>query len=222
MEQAKAEIRQLRKLALDIQNQLKDENKGKEGGKKREAVFDGQKHDVNATTEYVPKVIDKPANIRQMLLTIVSANILFSSYTFDEHNAIVDAFEKRTVDAGSFIIKQGETGDNFFVIESGTFEVYVKNAQGQDQRVGNTLGNGQSFGELALMYNTPRAASIKAATGAVVWTIDRNTYRGIVVQYKYLRNKQYLGFLREVAIMGKKLGMMMNEGAFLFSWEYCI
>ena len=93
-------------------------------------------------------------------------------------------------------------------------DVYVKTASGSENKVGPTLGTGKSFGELALMYNTPRAASIKTVDESLLWTIDRGTYRSIVVHHKYLRNKQYLGFLKEVTIMGKKLGSMMNEGIF--------
>jgi CRP-like cAMP-binding protein len=210
---AKEEIRQLRKIALEFQNQLREEAKAKDGaggGGKRQAVVDNQKMQTQ-DKDYVAKVVDKPADIRQMLLGIVSSNVLFSSYTYDEHNAIVDAFDTKKVGTDEFVIRQGESGDNFYVIESGAFDVFVKNASGEPQKVGNTLGKGNAFGELALMYNTPRAASIKSLGEGVVWTIDRHTYRQIVVQYKYLRNKQYLGFLKEVEIMGKKLGNMMTE-----------
>lgn len=62
-----------------------------------------------------------------------------------------------------------------------------------------------------MMYNTPRAASIKAVNDCVIWEIDRVTYRQILVYYKYLRNKQYIEFLRNVEIMGKKLGLVMTE-----------
>ena len=100
---------------------------------------------------------------------------------------------------------------DFYVVESGTLEVFVKNTSGEESKVGSALGPGNAFGELALMYNTPRAASIKACDNCVLWSIDRSTYRSIVVHHKFLRNKQYMGFLKEVEIMNKKLGVMMNE-----------
>ena len=202
-------------MAMDFQNHLKDEGKvvATNDGKKRGAVCDNGKQGVTeGAGEYVPKVVDKPPKIREMILSIVASTVLFSSYTYDEQNAIVDAFDTQTVDVGDFVIRQGAAGDTFYIIESGTLEVYVKSPDGIDQKVGGNLGAGKAFGELALMYNTPRAASIKALTKCTLWTIDRPTYRGIVVQYKYMRNKIYLGFLREVEIMGKKLGVMMSDG----------
>lgn len=215
LEAARAEIRQLRKLARVIQEQLREEKeKSSNGGavkevKKREAVMD--KHEqVRGGADYVPKVIDKPEEIKVLLFGIVQSNILFSSYAYDEHNAIVDAFDCQSVTAGSAVIRQGENGDNFYVVESGTLEIYVRNPAGES-KVGFPLGPGACFGELALMYNTPRAATVKASSDCVLWFIDRSCFRGILVYFKYLRNRQYMEFLRNVEIMNRKLGDVMTE-----------
>ena len=141
---------------------------------------------------------------------IVTTNILFSSYANEEHNAIVDAFNSERVSSGTFVIRQGDSGDKFYVVESGSLDIFVKTSSGES-KVGNQLGPGSAFGELALMYNTPRAASVKASSDCVLWAIDRATYRGILVYYKYIRNKQYMEFLRKVEIMGKQLGVVMSE-----------
>ena len=224
MEQARAEIRHLRKIARDFQNQLKQEKAkntsmntdgtagaGAAGGKKRAAVLD-RGEQVKQTTNYVPKVVPKSQIVKDLIGAVVTSNILFSSYAIEEQAAIVDAFESRSIGAGTFVIKQGEAGEHFYVVESGILEIFVKGKDGEPQRVGNALGPGSSFGELALMYNTPRAASIKANSDCVIWEIDRNSYRGILVYFKYLRNKQYMEFLRNVEINDKKLGMVMTEG----------
>ncbi len=160
---------------------------------------------------FVPKKIAKDQKISDLLLGIVSTNILFSSYAADEQQAIVDAFDKEEIDADTFVIRQGENGEKFYVVEQGSVDIYVKNASGENQKVGTPLASGSSFGELALMYNTPRAASVKTSTNVKVWSIDRTTYRQIVVYYKAMRNKQYMEFLREVEIKGAKLGALMND-----------
>lgn len=156
----------------------------------------------------------KSKQIKELLFGIVTTNVLFSSYSSDEHLALVDAFESQTVSADTFIIKQGDSGDNFYVVQTGTLVIYVKGADGQMNRVGNQLGPGSCFGELALMYNTPRAASIQAVSDCTLWYIDRQTYKGILIYYKFLRNKQYVEFLRNVVIMDKKLGSIMNDSKF--------
>ena len=155
--------------------------------------------------------MEKQPAIKQLLLSVVTTNILFSSYSTEEHNAIVDAFESRTIGTGVFVIRQGESGDHFYVVQSGTLDIFVKGKDGEPTKVGNTLGPGACFGELALMYNTPRAASIKTTSDAVLWEIDRQSYRGIVTYYKYARNKQYMEFMKNVQINDQKLGAIMTE-----------
>lgn len=211
LEQARAEIRNLRRIARDFQSQLREELKaasGQNGAKKREAVYD--KNEIKNSTSYVPKVIDKPQTIKDLLLEVAQTNILFSSYSHEEHIAIVDAFESREVAADTFVIRQGEPGDHFYVVQTGTLDIFVRGKNGEQAKVGTTLGPGSCFGELALMYNTPRAASIKSTSDCVLWEIDRTSYRGILVYYKYLRNKQYMEFLRNVEIMEKKLGNILS------------
>jgi hypothetical protein len=74
-------------------------------------------------------------------------------------------FEKK-VAAHETVIKQGDEGDNFYVVDEGVFEIFVKEKKVVE------VGTGGSFGELALMYNTPRAATVKAGpNGGLLWSV---------------------------------------------------
>jgi hypothetical protein len=178
---------------------------------KRAAVMDRGGDKVNIGVDFVPKVVTKPDAITVLLRGIVASNVLFSSYTSEEQTAIVAAFAPPKGFAGTFVIRQDTEGDIFYVVESGSLDIYVKNAEGVDMKVGAPLGTASCFGELALMYNTPRAASIKAATDCKLWKIDRDTYRSILLHSKYVRNKQYIDFLKNVVVRGKKLGSLMPD-----------
>lgn len=72
-------------------------------------------------------------------------------------------------------IHAGDEGDNFYVIDSGEVEVYVNN------QIVLNISEGGSFGELALIYGTPRAATVKAKTDVKLWGIDRLSYRRILM-----------------------------------------
>jgi len=62
------------------------------------------------------------------------------------------------------LINQGDAGDNFYVVDEGTFHIFVNGKKVLD------VGPGGSFGELALMYNTPRAATVICGKGGgKVW-----------------------------------------------------
>jgi CRP-like cAMP-binding protein len=180
------------------------------GPAKREAVRDQGKQ-INFSADFVPKKVEKPEATRDLIMSVVTTNVLFSSYAKEDQVAIVDAFESETVSPETFVINQGESGEKFYIIESGSLDIFVKAAGGAATKVGKPLGNGQSFGELALMYNTPRAASIKSSSECLLYSIDRNTYRNIIVYYKHQRNKQYMEFLRKVQIKDKPLGELLND-----------
>jgi len=63
------------------------------------------------------------------------------------------------------------------------------------------VGKGKSFGELALLYNTPRAATVKVLEDATLWTLTRTIFRSIVIHFKQLRVKKYEDFLKKVPIL---------------------
>lgn len=144
-----------------------------------------------------------------ILAQAVSKNILFASYSKDVQNVIIDAFDAVQVKADEYVIRQGENGDVFYIVESGTLEIYVKTPQ-EERKVGSYTTPGSAFGELALMYNVPRAASIKAATDCVLWSIHRKVYREAIINFEYQRNKTYVEFLRNVEVLGKKLGRCLT------------
>ncbi|RZF33418.1 hypothetical protein LSTR_LSTR009609 [Laodelphax striatellus] len=64
-----------------------------------------------------------------------------------------------------------------------------------------TIGEGGSFGELALIYGTPRAATVKAKTDVKMWGIDRDSYRRILMGSTIRKRKMYEEFLSRVSIL---------------------
>merc|ERR1711997_191376 len=98
---------------------------------------------------------------------------------------------------GEVIIQQGDEGDNFYIIDTGEVEVYVNGEKVL------TIGEGASFGELALIYGTPRAATVKASTSSDVklWGIDRDSYRRILMGSTIRKRKMYEEFLSKVSIL---------------------
>ncbi len=65
----------------------------------------------------------------------------------------------------------------------------------------STVGNYGSFGELALIYGSPRAATVKSRTDTRLWAIDRATYRQILMAVTIKKRKLYDTFLEKVPIL---------------------
>ncbi len=106
------------------------------------------------------------------------------------------------------MISQGDAGDYFYVVEKGSFDVHVNSTgtigpgpEGMGSKVG-TIEAGGSFGELALMYNAPRAATIVSAEGnCTLWALDRVTFRRILMESTFARRRMYESFLEEVPLL---------------------
>ncbi|KAF7407117.1 hypothetical protein HZH66_001654 [Vespula vulgaris] len=89
----------------------------------------------------------------------------------------------------------GDEGDNFYVIDQGEVEIFVNG------ELVTTIGEGGSFGELALIYGTPRAATVRAKTDVKLWGIDRDSYRRILMGSTIRKRKMYEEFLSRVSIL---------------------
>jgi CRP-like cAMP-binding protein len=79
--------------------------------------------------------------------------------------------------AGATVFEQGDQGDDFYVIEQGTADVI---SNGQPLSV---LGSGEGFGEIALLHDSPRTASVYATTHVTLRTLNRAAFVAAVTGY---------------------------------------
>jgi cAMP-dependent protein kinase regulator len=119
-------------------------------------------------------VFQKAQEEKQFIREALQNNFVFAALSERELRTIIDAFEAQNASPNESIIRQGDVGDYFYVIRKGTvrFEVH-----------GNVVGHageGKSFGELALLYTSPRAASVIAETKSTLYRVDQKTFRYIM------------------------------------------
>jgi len=126
---------------------------------------------------------------------------MFSALNPKELEIILGAMQSVTKKAGDQVIKEGEDGDNLYVVEKGTLtctKVFPGNSEPTFLKEYNP---GEAFGELALLYNAPRAATIVAKTDAELWALDRRTFGAIVKDSAQKKREQYEEFLKKVPIL---------------------
>lgn len=85
--------------------------------------------------------------------------------------------------AGDTIMTEGEVGDKLYIIELGVCQAYV---DGRDEPVAN-IGSGAFFGELAVLYDVPRGATIRAATDVTAGSLSRKDLESAVSADKIAR-----------------------------------
>ncbi|XP_055352410.1 cAMP-dependent protein kinase type I-alpha regulatory subunit-like [Paramacrobiotus metropolitanus] len=164
---------------------------------RRRGAFSSETVTEEDVANYVKaEVVPKDPQTTEALSRAIQKNILFSHLDDCEKRDIFEAMFPVEFSKDETIIRQGDEGDNFYVIEAGQVDILVNEAY-----VGS-LSEGASFGELALIYGTPRAATIIAKSDKVkLFGIDRNTYRRILMGSTIRKRKRYEEFLSKVPIL---------------------
>lgn len=167
---------------------------------------------LNPTTagsdSWTPPHHEKTPEQLARLQNAVSGNFLFSHLEEDQFKTVLNALVEKPVPAKDIkVITQGDAGDYFYIVEKGHFDVFIHpsgSAQpgpdGRGSKV-NEIGPGGSFGELALMYNSPRAATVVSREPSTVWGLDRVTFRRILMDSAFKRRRMYEAFLEEVPLL---------------------
>eukprot|EP00928_Gymnodinium_smaydae_P061213 TRINITY_DN4534_c1_g2_i1.p1 TRINITY_DN4534_c1_g2~~TRINITY_DN4534_c1_g2_i1.p1 ORF type:complete len:467 (-),score=134.29 TRINITY_DN4534_c1_g2_i1:257-1525(-) len=152
----------------------------------------------NVKGEFVAPVYEKSAEAKSRIEKCLEPSFLFSSLEKEDMNTVIMAFKERKADAGERIIQQGDDGESMFLIEEGKVDCY-KTIDGAEKVV-KTLGSGDVFGELALLYNCPRAASVQTVDAAILWELDRETFNRIVKDAAAKKRTTYTDFLKKVPL----------------------
>jgi cAMP-dependent protein kinase regulator len=174
-----------------------------------------------------PPVHPKTPEQLERLKKAISGNFLFSHLDEEQTAQVLGALVEKPIPTKGIkvgvsapiciwheinlvfkVITQGDAGDFFYVVEKGSFDVYVNPSgslqpgpDGMGEHVGRIEAGG-SFGELALMYNAPRAATVMSAEpNCTLWALDRVTFRRILMESTFARRRMYEGFLEEVPLL---------------------
>lgn len=144
---------------------------------------------------FEPVKHEKSQEERKRIHDIICQNMLFKGLDEAQSEILLDAMFPKEFEAGSIIIAQGADGDNFYVLDTGVCEVY------KDDALVQTCTEAMSFGELALMYNAPRAATVKVKENAKVWALDRQTFKHIIMETTMKKRELHKGFLENISLL---------------------
>lgn len=100
---------------------------------------------------------------------------ILSGLTDAQLGVLAASFHRRTYPAREIIFHQGEPGTALYIIVAGKVRVFVCSETGREMTA-DILGRGEVFGEMALLSNQPRSASIMAMTSTQVLTLDRDAF----------------------------------------------
>ncbi|KAL7872507.1 hypothetical protein SRHO_G00074900 [Serrasalmus rhombeus] len=134
--------------------------------------------------------VKKTASERAQIIKAMGKNDFLSRLDEEQISMMVELLTSLDRCPGDEIIKEGTEGDSMYIVAAGELKV---TQSGRDLR---TLTSGDVFGELAILYNCKRTASVKAVTAVRLWCIDRQTYRSIMTSKSKKKREQLMGFLK--------------------------
>uniref|UniRef100_A0A8C7LAZ7 cAMP-dependent protein kinase type II-alpha regulatory subunit n=1 Tax=Oncorhynchus kisutch TaxID=8019 RepID=A0A8C7LAZ7_ONCKI len=150
--------------------------------------------------DFEPRVVHPKSDEQRRRLQDACRDILlFKTLDQEQFSEVLDGMFEVLVKPQEHIIDQGDDGDNFYVIERGVYDIIVL-IDGVGKCVGKYDNKG-SFGELALMYNTPRAATIMANQEGALWGLDRATFHRLIVKNNAKKRKMYEAFIECVPLL---------------------
>lgn len=170
-----------------------------------------------ATSDYRPKFLNnrsstgfggaggvhKGVETVELLRECLQQNFLLKR--LPDVTPLIDVMVQHVAVPGEVIIWQGSSGDAFYALESGQCDVI------KDGRVVSRIPAGKSFGELALVNNAVRQATIRASQVCTLWTFTRNQYREVAMRQEARLMEERIAFLEGIELFSKLMRSSLEK-----------
>lgn len=155
----------------------------------------------NKKEDFKARIVPKTPDQYERITNRVSQSFMFSALDEKDLKTVIDAMEEQNFKKGDTVIKQGDDGEVLYLLETGKLDCFKKFQKDEKETFLKNYLPGDAFGELALLYNAPRAATIIATEDSKMWSLDRNTFNHIVKDASMKRREMYEKFLKSVEIL---------------------
>ncbi|CAD8044669.1 unnamed protein product [Paramecium primaurelia] len=162
-------------------------------GKKAQKKFKGGDEQNVQIVENIIK-LDKTIqkSDRQMIEKSFKSHFVFFNLTQQAIDYLIKNLVFCTQKRDQFIFQQGDQATSYFIVQKGQAEVII------NQKQVKVISEGEYFGEIALLYNATRSASIKTITDCNFWMLDRGTFRKAIEDMMIKEYDDNRKFINEV------------------------
>lgn len=162
---------------------------------------------------YTKIVVEKSSEDRALIKSSIKKIEIFKDFIEVELEDFVDVFAPRSYKAGTAVVRQGDSGDTFYVVQSGALDIFINMEEAGkmvEKPVGVPYRRGGTFGELALIYGNESAKTIRASEDCVLWEITRKAFKGLQLQIEQNAHATKLKQLENLHIGKKVLREVMD------------
>lgn len=173
----------------------------KSNTRKKLAISAEADQDPTTDTDFVPPVIPKSDDQIAQIKLILDASFMFNNLDRTDQGLVAGAIDIREFKKDELVIKQGDDGAELFIVGSGAL-ICKQTSEGSDEQVVlREYHVGEVFGELAILYNAPRAATIIALEDSICYVLDRDTFNKIVKHGAIKKRNDYELFLNKIELL---------------------
>ena len=169
---------------------------------RRETISDEAitKEEISNIINFKPQIDSKSQEIIEKIKEKISGLFFFDNLSEEELILIINSFSTENIGEGETIFKQGENADKLYILVKGELDCWKTYKFGDPETYIKSYKEGDSFGKLALLYNYKRNYTIKAKTDAVLFSLDRKTYKSIILGNGLKKRERYITALKKVDI----------------------
>jgi CRP-like cAMP-binding protein len=107
---------------------------------------------------------------------------------------------KKSFSKGQVVFQAGEVGDALYIVAEGAFNGIFPKAIGNKQQVDIRLRNGDSFGELSLLYDARRFLTVKCSQDGFVWKVTKTDFASVIDKGEDARISQYMDYIKGIPL----------------------
>uniref|UniRef100_A0A673INS3 cGMP-dependent protein kinase n=1 Tax=Sinocyclocheilus rhinocerous TaxID=307959 RepID=A0A673INS3_9TELE len=178
-------------LAVEVHRRLKAKEGVSAEPTSRHFCHDHRVHHISTERQH----IRKDSGTKKLINEAIMNNDFLKKLEPQHTREMVDCMYEKIYAAEQLVIQEGEPGNYLYVLAEGLLEVI------QNEKLLGQMRPGTAFGELAILYNCKRTATVKAVTQSHIWALDRQTFQTIMMRSTQARHEEYFSFLRSVSLL---------------------
>ena len=139
--------------------------------------------------------------------TVLKSVPLFAGFPDEQLRALVSVVTRRSVPRGSMIMAAGDPIDSLYIVISGRLKVMMSEADGKEVIL-SILGPGEFFGEMGLIDDSPRSASVVTIEPCELLSVTKRDFKKCIVENVEMSMTVMRGLVRRLREADRKIGSL--------------
>lgn len=189
-----------RKSAADSEISKNDESgPERKKVKQKSAIADPRLLTVGTKEIESGTLVDKNLSMQEKsaILKSLTSHFLFNTMSKESVNSLVKLFKLFSFGPRKVVFSEGSEGQNFYIIHSGNVEVVIEGVKK------TVISKGGFFGEMALLHNSKRTATIRTIEKSMFWVLSRDEFKAAIQSISESKQQENRAFIEKIPLFSR-------------------